>query len=249
MATVRTLITDALLEIGALGPGETLDASLAAVGLQRVQNQFDAWQADRLNLAVLARASFTLPSGTSTVTLGTGGSVTTSPATTTAPMFLDHVTYVNPASSPEVEVPIGQMSRDDYAAITIKSLSSALPTQCFYQRSNTTALGSLFFWPKVSQNVTIYIYSLQGIGVPVTLSDVILGPPGYPDASLYDLAVRLCPATGTAMPDGLPALRSLAMKRMQRPNVYPGTLGVDPAVTSQGGAGYNILSDTMQTAR
>jgi hypothetical protein len=249
MATVRAIITDALLEIGALGPGETLDASLAAVGLLRFQNQLDAWQADRLDLAVLARAYFTLTSGTSTVTIGTGGSVTTTPATTTAPMFLDHVTYVNPASSPEVEVPIGQMSRDDYEAITIKALPSALPTQCFYQRSNTTALGSLFFWPQVTQNVTIYLYSLQGTAVPASLSDTIIGPAGYADAFMYDLAVRLCPATGTTMPDGLPALRSLAMRRMQRPNVSPGTLGVDPAVTNQGGAGYNILSDTMQTAR
>jgi hypothetical protein len=249
MATVRALVTDAYMEIGVLGPGQSMNASLGALGLLRFQNQLDRWQAKRLMLAVLKRATFTLTSGTSSVTIGTGGSVTTTPVTTTAPMFLDGVFYVNPGSSPEQEVKIGQMDRDTYARLSIKQLASALPIQCFYQRSNTDALGTLFLWPQVTQNVTIVIYSPQGVGVPTSLDDTIIGPAGYASGFMLDLAFDLCAPTGTAMPAGLPDKRSEALKTMQAPNVMPAVLGVDPALTQISGAGYNILSDQIQTSR
>ncbi len=77
MATVTDIVTDAYLEIGVLAAGELLSANtgLQALGLLRFQQLLDAWQADRLSLAVQQRSTFTLTSGTSTVTLGTGGSV------------------------------------------------------------------------------------------------------------------------------------------------------------------------------
>jgi hypothetical protein len=249
MPTVRQHVTSALIEIGVLAPGESLSAALGAVGLERFQNQLDSWQADRLSLAVQQRATFPLVSGTSTVTIGTGGSVTTTPTTTTAPMWLDTVAYIIPDSDPEIEVPIGVMDRDTYARLTIKSLSSALPLQCFYQRSNTTALGSLFIWPQVDQNVTMVIYSPQGVGVPATLDSIVIGPPGYAEAFLYELAMRLCRPTGTAVPEGLPDQAAAARRIMQRPNVIPAVLGVDPATTLTTGSGYNVLSDTTQTSR
>lgn len=249
MATVRDLVTDAYREIGVLGFGASLTPELGALGLLRFQHQADSWQADRLALAVQTRATFTMPSGTSTVTIGTGGSVTTTPATTTAPMWIDTVAYVNPGSNPAQEVAIGMMDRDTYAGLTIKDLPSGLPLQAFYQRSMTTALGSLFLWPQVNQNVTIVIYSPQGAGVPASLDDTVMGPAGYAEAFMYALALRLCPPTGTAVPDGLPALVANAMATMRRPNVIPAVLGVDPALTPNTGVGYNILSDVIQSSR
>lgn len=249
MPTVRQHVTSALQEIGVLAPGESLSAPLGAIGLERFKNQLDSWQADRLSLAVQARVMFTLPSGTSSVTIGTGGSVVTTPATTTAPMWLDTVNYINPGSDPEQEVPVGIMDRDTYAGLTIKELGSALPLQCFYQRSNTTALGTLFVWPQVTQNVEMVLYSPQGVGVPTTLDSVVVGPPGYAEAFLYELALRLCRPTGTAIPEWLPEQAASAMRTMKRPNVIPGRLGVDPATTMTTGCGYNVYSDTTQTSR
>lgn len=246
MATVRAIVTDAYCEIGVMRPGQLLSAKLGALGLLRFQNLLDAWQADRLTLAVQARTTFTLDSGTSSVTLGpSGADVTVSPT----PMWLDTVNYINPGSDPEVEVPVGIMDRDAYAALSIKELQSALPIQCFYQRSNTTGLGTLFLWPQVTQDVDMVLYSPQGIGVPTTLDSAVVGPPGYANAFMYELALRLCPPTGTTVPDGLPDLVADAKRTMKRPNVMPGIMGVDAALTPSSGAGYNVYSDVMQTSR
>lgn len=249
MATVRAIVTDAYREIGVLGIAQALSASLGAIGLVRFQNQLDAWQADRLTLAVQARTTFTLGSGESSVTLGpSGADVTIAPT----PMWLDTVNYINPNSDPAQEVPVGIMDRDAYATLSIKELGSALPLQCFYQRSNTTGLGTLFVWPRVTQDVDMVLYSPQGVGVPTTLDSVVVGPPGYADAFLYELALRLCPPTGTTPPDGLdgPLGRAAVAKQtMKRPNVMPGVMGVDPALRPSSGAGYNVYSDVMQTSR
>lgn len=249
MPTVRAHVTDALMEIGVLAPGESLSAALGALGLLRFQQQLDSWQADRLAMAVQLRTTFTLTSGSSSVTLGPSGSgadVITAPA---APLWLDTVNYINPGSSPEQEVTIGQMDRDTYAGLVIKELGSALPLQCFYQRSNTTVLGTLFLWPQVTQNVDMVLYSPQGVGVPVDLDSIVIGPPGYADAFLYELALRLCRPTGTAIPEGLPEQAASALRVMKRPNVIPGLLGVDPATTFTSGAGYNVYADVTQTSR
>jgi hypothetical protein len=246
MPTVRTFVSASLREIGVLGVGQTLSPAQGSVGLEYAQFLLDSWQTQRLALAVQARTPFTLTSGTSAVTLGpSGADVMIAPT----PVWLDTVNYVNPGSSPEQEVPIGQMDPDTYANLSIKELSSALPLQCFYQRSNSTGLGTLFFWPQVSQNVDIVVYSPQGVGVPTSLDTVITGPTGFGYAFMLDLAFNLCAPNGVEPQDTLMSKRSAAIEAFQNPNVQPGTLGVDPALTQGSGAGYNILSDVIQASR
>ena len=47
MSTVRSIASDALMEIGVLGQGETMGADDGALALLRIQTMIDAWAADR----------------------------------------------------------------------------------------------------------------------------------------------------------------------------------------------------------
>jgi len=237
MATVQSIITDALTEIGAYSVGEALSAADAALGLRRLQHQLDSWNADNLTLATLRRETFTLTSSTSTVTIGQSGTPT---ITAPRPLLLQAVNYVVVGSSPAVEVPMGAMDEDSYAAQAIKALTSTYPTQYFYTPS--TPNGTIFFWPTPSQNVSIALYYEDPITVPVALTTDLVGPPGYQDAFMYQLAIRLCTPFGRSIPEALPSLAAEAFAKMKRPNNAPGLLGVDAALSSAGG-GYNILSD------
>ena len=244
MALVSAIIADALTENGYLAPGESLDASVQQLALLRIQNMVDAWAADRLTLSLQLRTVFTLPSGTSTVQVGAGQTVPI-----TRPMFINSVSYLIPSSSPPVEVPIGVMDEDAYANISIKALSSALPLQCFYQTNLSDAFGSLFFWPQVSQDVDIALYSPQQVGVPATVNSALIGPAGYQEAFMYQLALRMCRPLGIAIPQGLPEAAEQAFATMKRPNVSPGILSVDAALVPNNGAGYNVYSDVIQSTR
>src|SRR5262245_46877078 len=131
MATVRELCTDALLEIGVLGLGDTMDGTVGQFVLGRFQRQLDSWKANRLTLSVQTRTPFTLSSGQSTKTIGaTGADITLD-----RPLAIDYLTCVIPSSSPSVEstMPLGRMSDAQYAALSVKALSSSLPTLFFYE--------------------------------------------------------------------------------------------------------------------
>lgn len=240
MSVVRDVCQDALVEIGFLRPGETAKAEHIQLALRYFQRQLDAWQADRLTLSLILRTPFVLPANTSSVTVGTGGVVPI-----VRPVYITHLSYVIPGSSPEVEVPIGMLDDDAYALLSIKELPSALPLQAFFQTNVSGVLGTLFVWPKVTGAVTLVIYSLQAVSVPATLNDVLLSPAGYQEAFHFQLALRLVTPFGIDI-SRLPLLPDLATKSfatMKAVNVYPGILGVDAALVPNFGAGYNILAD------
>lgn len=240
MAIVRAILTDALIEIGAIAVGETPSAADIQLALRYFQRQLDAWTAERAALNVQKRIGFTLPSGQSTRTIGPSGQVVTS-----RPTWLDNLTYVNPGSSPEQEVPVALLTADEYAVLNIKELPSALPLQAFYQMDETN--GTLFIWPQVTQAVDMYLYFEAGVTIPVTIDDVLLGTAGYQEAFHYQLAERLLGPF--AVGDQAVIARVLTQSersfaRMKRPNLDPGLKNVDPAVAANVGGGYNILSDS-----
>lgn len=249
MALVRSIIINALVELGIVRPGATVDAALMATGLDRIQSMIDAWGANRLTLSLQLRTQFTMSSGDSSIQIGPGAAVNIG-----RPVWINSITYINPGSSPEQETLIGQMDDDGFAALSIKELSSALPLQSFYQTNLSDALGTLFLWPQVNQDVDIVIYTPQAVAVPATLDVDLIGPPGYRDAFMYGLALRLMTPLAVAAesvpllvgPDGLAAR---AWTTMTRPNIAPGVLGIDAALVPNSGAGYNVLSDVMQSSR
>jgi len=235
--TVRTIGTDALREIGAIGIGQEMPATEAELVLLRFQNQLDAWQADRLTINTPAvQIAYTIPSGTQNVTIGPGGTINTQ-----RPVWITAINYVIPGTNPEVETPMGQMDAEAYAALTIKALPNQLTTLFYYEPS--APLGTLFFWPKVTQNLKIYLYLPQGQNVPATLDTVVQAPPGYAEAFMYQLAWRLVNIFGLPMPPNLPTLAAESYARIKRTNTMPGILGVDQALIPSFGGAYNVLSD------
>ena len=238
MSTAREIITDALIEIGAIAQGETPDDGVMTLGLGRLQKLIDAWAAEFGTIAVQDRQTFVLTSGTSTFTIGPSGNLVTQ-----RPVWIEAVNYVVPGSTGQpgtVEVPMGPMNNDQYAALSIKNLSSGLPQLYYYNATNTN--GTMNIWPVVSQNVTLVLYLPRAVDQPVTAGSTVIGPPGYAEAFLYQLAVRLCNPMGRQLTQELRDLSRAAFLRMQRPNADPGILGVDAALTPSSGSAFNILT-------
>lgn len=238
--TALEIITEALTEIGVYSVGEGISAADSQTALKRLRFQLDAWDADRLTINVTNRVTSTIVSGDNTMTIGDGGDIDT-----TRPVWIDQINYLIPGSSPSVEVPMAQMNDGAYQTLSIKSQSSSLPTQWYY--NPTYPLGTLFFWPTVSQNVSIALYLPQPErdAMTLTLASTLTGPPGYREGFMYQLALRLCGPFGKPIPPALPEMASQAYARLKRPNTEPPLLGVDAALVPTTGGGYNILSDTQ----
>jgi hypothetical protein len=90
------------------------------------------------------------------------------------------------------------------------------------------------------------LYLPRGIDIPAALTTSVIGPQGYAEAFMYQLALRLCTPMARPIPQGLPDMAAAAYARMRRPNIEPGLLGVDSAlVPSFGDSGaFNILTGT-----
>lgn len=241
MATARSVITDACRELNVLGEGESLTAFQAALGLQRLQGQLDTWAAQRLTIAVQTRVTFTLPSGQNTRTIGVGGQIAV-----VRPMFITACNYVIPGTNPGVETPMGEMDDDSYAALSIKDLTSPLPQQFYYNKEQPAGgvLGTLFFWPTVTQDVDLALYLPTAVGIPATLDSTLVGPPGYAEAFMYQLAIRLARPLGRAVSQDLMDQARDAFAVLKRPNVDPGLLGIDAALVPTWGGAYNVYSDS-----
>jgi len=235
VSTAREIIIDALTEIGAIAQGETPDDGVMQLGLGRLQKLIDAWGAEFGTIAVQDRNTFVLTSGTSEFTIGPTGDLVTA-----RPVWIQAVNYVVPGGTSTVEVPMGPMDKDQYAALSIKNLSSGLPQLYYYNATNTN--GTMDIWPVVSQNVTLVLYLPRAVDQPVTAGSTVIGPPGYAEAFLYQLAVRLCNPMGRQLTQELRDLSRAAFLRMQRPNADPGILGVDAALTPSSGSAFNILT-------
>ena len=244
MALVRTIVRDALIEIGVSDPLETPTAEQAALGLRRFQNQLDAWAADQLTLSRQLRTVYPWPSNTVSQTIGATGNIAI-----VRPMFLNGVNYIIPGTDPSVEVPLGPMDQDSYMGQRIKELASALPLQFFYQTALDGVLGTIALWPVPTQDIDLVFYSPQAVNITVSLDTDVTGPSGYAEAFMYQLALRLCNPFGVQPPPLLPKLAAQAFATMKRPNVDPGLLGTDQALVPNTGGAYNILSDSSSGSR
>ena len=234
MATAQTIITDALMEIGALAPGETVSTDDLALGLTRLQNQIDAWGADRLTISISNRVTYTLTGGRSSVTIGLSGVAdiaATRPTTFTA---------INRVITGNVETALAEYDEDQYAAIAIKAMTSTLPTGYHYEP--TAPDGTLTFWPVPTGSVGLVLYYPAALGTPAALSSTLVGPPGYQEGFMYQLALRLCTPFGRQPPPLLPQQAAEAYARLKRPNTEPGLLAIDAALTPTAG-GYNVFTD------
>ncbi len=245
MPTFRVIATNAMMEIGALGQGETPSAADASVCLYWGQMMVDSWAADRLTLSIQSATTITWPAATATQTIGPGGDINVQ-----RPVWINNMNYVNPGSSPEQEVPMGQQNEDQFSQNTIKLLQSGLPQQYFYQTSIDTVLGTLQIWPVPNQQMTLKLYAPQAVTVPISLDSVLMGPPGYLQAYHYQLALRLMTPFSKRAEDcpllvGPGGFAAMSFANMKKQNVEPGLLGCDPALIPRGSGGYNVLSDSI----
>lgn len=101
-----------------------------------------AWAADGLQLSTRKTQSVTLTSGTGTYTLGPSGDVVMD-----RPLRLLKVTRKK--TSDGLEVPIEQISQDEYYQLNNKS-SSGLPVQYYYDPTLTN--GTIYTWPVIDQS-------------------------------------------------------------------------------------------------
>lgn len=226
-----------LCQVASAGNAPTADE--AKDGLKTLQSMVDSWAATRLTIWFTSRSIFPLVIGQQDYTIGTGGDFDVP-----RPVWIDRasiISYNNPLQPLELAF-AHILDVQEWQSIPTKAVYSALPTAMYYDYN--FPLGGLHFWP-IPNNLPLSV----GLYLPNALtgfSDFTTDytfPPGYEEAILYNLAMRLYPEYGKT-PDPIVAqmaVSSLAL--VKRANIRLVDLISDPALRNRSAGFYNFYND------
>jgi hypothetical protein len=236
--TAASLIRQALLKLGVLAGNEEPDASQGQDGLIALNNLVDGWAGERLMIPVTAPVTLSWTANQISRTIGPSGNFAQA-----KPIEVEGASYVIPGSSPAQEVSLAVLNVDQYFLQPVKTLTSTLPTELYYDRDSINSEnGTLFLWPVPTQTLSIVILIPSSLTAFADLDTTYQMPTTYPRALVYNLATEIAPDYGVSP---LPAVERTAMgsKRLVKSlNTLPAVLSVDEALAPRGGS-YDVYSD------
>ena len=224
MTTANTLIADALGSLGVIGSAGTLGGSDALTGLRVLNRMLDAWRLQPHMATHAAWVTFSLPSGTSTRTIGpTGQVVTARPSSIEVGGF---------SRIGGVDQPLSVITRDQYANAQLKTQAGGWPCCVYYEAASPN--GTLYFWPLAA--ATIYLPVRTHLDNFADLTTEVTLPAGYEAAIVPSLAVKLAPYFERQVPATVVMESAAARSAIKRTNASVPELDICQPVLSGYGA-------------
>ena len=237
------LITDALVEINALTPGQPPDAGDMALGLTRGNMVLDNWTARSLMQYVTRLDSYVLPSSKQSYTIGPNGA----DITADRPQDILAAAMVDTTQNPNVFIHIAVVPPDIWESYTVLGYSTSVPTQLWYQR--TFPNGTI--WLRGIPNNLSYqlrIETKQNLGQAAALNTQFIFPPGYYKAFMLSVAEVLCNPFGKVgdIKADVTARARLARADVVSANSEPMLMELDQLRTGKEKPYYNWLLPPYQ---
>lgn len=226
MTAVLDLITDSIIEIGALAIGEPLPAAESARALRLLTQMVSQWNTEGLMVYNVITTVKTLTVGQGSYTCGAGGNINIArPAKVLA-------AYNRDANG--IDTPIYVTDNFlEYADITKKNSQSPMASVLY--DDGAVPLKTLTLYPVPSSTAyTLVLWTAGAIDSLTTLATVILLPPGYERALRLNLAIELSPAYGKPVSPELAALAVDAKAQIKRNNTTIDQLEMPAGIPTRG---------------
>lgn len=150
------------------------------------------------------------------------------------------------SASDVTEIPAPILTDDMWQAIQIKTLTSTLFTDVYYNPTFSGGLGTISLWPVPTVNTNaLVLYRPMQLASFETLAQTVWLPEGAEDAIEYNLARRLMAPNGVGLDAATQDVVELAKKTLgtyKRGNTKMADAPIDPMWTLERRAGYNILT-------
>lgn len=219
------LIRDALKEVQVLGEGETMSAEMASDGLNTLNRLMDRLANQPLMLFAVTQLVHPLTSAQS---------FTVGPV---ADLVADRPIQVMSAIAAKdgVDYDVKVLTPTQWDSIHIKDIEGGPPEGIYYEA--TASVGTVFVYPKaptyeLKMRVLSQFRRFNG------LTDVVALPPGYEEAIILALAIRLAPSYQRPVSAFTVEQAKIAMRGIKRANFrmpaldvshVAGAVGVDTA--------------------
>lgn len=181
MATIQTLVNRSFRLLGVVAQGETASSSDSTDAETALNAMLDGWRNDKLLVYANKDIAVTLINGTASYTIGaTGGTVDTSPVEVVS-------AYVRQS---DIDYFLTPLTDAQYQAKSAKSITSDIPAEYLFTHTHPNATITLYPVPTVAN--TMYVRVRTPLAA-VALADTFALPPGYEEAIVFNLAMRLYP--------------------------------------------------------
>lgn len=178
--TARDIVTASLRKLGVVAAGETPSAEELQDALFALQGMIDSWSNSDLLSFSETEERFSLVPDQQAFTIGPGGDFDTS-----RPMDVYRIAVVDSG----LELPCTKRNSEEWRNLSIKNLSSSLPTNFHFRP--TWPLGTLLFHPIPTEAKEVVLYTRKPFASVDSVNTVIDLPNGYERAIIYNLPFDL----------------------------------------------------------
>lgn len=239
-----SVIGDALVEIGADGPIDPIPAEETALAVRYLNRILDQWTALARYAYATTFSTYTLVANLAPHTIGPTGTFVVA----TRPERIHSASLILTDVTPNVDVPIRVRPAAWWSTDRVKSLTSSIPTDLYYEKDWPN--GSLYFWPvptyaygvrlEVEQVVTTI--PVDANGTP-QVNATFTAPPGYELAIVLTLAEALVTPYKRPMPPELPGKAQRARAAIVSANTQsPRISSADIGTGTKRRGGFNWLN-------
>lgn len=203
MTTALTLITDALLEIGAHDAGQSVPAEDAALALRLLNRIMGRWSNSPALFPVIPEQSVTM-TGAESYVVGPSTSLV-------RPLRVDRATFI----LGEVEYPVNVLNRAEWDRIAVKDVDGGPVTDVWYEASNTN--GRVYVYP-LAPSGTLRLEGATKLATFASLASEVDLPEGYESAIVLTLALDLAGPFRVQPPADLRQRAAGAVRVLKRMN-------------------------------
>lgn len=229
-ATPQAIIRRALRLLGVLAPDTALAGEMLTDGLESLNDMLDAWNIEKLVVPSLQRDTFPLVAGVGQYSIGTNS---TEDFNAQRPVHLEQgQVFLTGGTLGLLEVELEAIPLEEYGRIINKNIQS-IPSRFFYNANLDS--GTIYLDPQPNAAYTLILWLEQIFAeiASAATSSILVLPPGYKNAIVYNLALELAPEYEVS-PSAVIADRATKYKaNIKRLNQRDLTLIGDPAIAGE----------------
>ena len=241
--TALSLIVDAYGLLQIPGEGASLTADETSLAMRVLNRMIGNWNIKDLLVYSVTATTFPFVSGKQTYTLGTGGDFNFPRPSRIERMS---VVYPNPTINPAstVEIPVTMLNLQEWQNVAVKYVAGTLyPLLCY--NDDSYPFMNLNFWPIPGATCSAILYTWDMLPEIATLNDVIALPPGYTQALVTNLAMKLAPYFSITPSDQV--VSDAVESKHDIDGINSGSLGIinDPMFCPRGGSVSSMALRSM----